>query len=120
RPFLLTLRADLPSPFTPAPHPLKDEKEQPATDDRPGSPTPPLVRGVGATTDESPSTINHQPSTIAHPPTPIRIDLEGIADRVVAFPVPEGIYGQIAGIPGKALFTSYPVEGALPPSRPSG
>src|SRR5476651_88274 len=46
---------------------------------------------------------------------PIRIDLEGISERVVAFPVPEGIYGQVAGIKGKALFTSFPIEGALPP-----
>src|SRR5262249_15241923 len=40
-------------------------------------------------------------------------DLDGITNRVVAFPVPEGLYGQIAGIRGKALFTSFPVEGAL-------
>jgi len=43
----------------------------------------------------------------------VRIDLEGIASRVVGFPVPEGIYGQVAGLKGKVLFTSFPVEGAL-------
>src|SRR5262249_52041392 len=46
---------------------------------------------------------------------PISIDLEGITGRVVAFPVPEGIYGQVAGIKGKALYTSYPIEGAISP-----
>src|SRR5205823_4740967 len=46
-------------------------------------------------------------------PSPVVIDLEGITERVVAFPVPEGLYGQVAGIKGKALFTSFPVEGAL-------
>src|SRR5947199_384772 len=49
---------------------------------------------------------------------PIKIDLEGIADRVVAFPVPEGIYGQVSGIKGKALYTAFPIEGALPPDPP--
>jgi len=43
----------------------------------------------------------------------VEIDLEGIADRVVAFPVPEGRYGQIRGIKGKALFSSYPLHGTL-------
>ncbi|CAN5681037.1 hypothetical protein BH10CHL1_BH10CHL1_33990 [soil metagenome] len=44
---------------------------------------------------------------------PIRIDLEGIEQRVVAFPVPDGRYGQIAGVAGKALFTTLPVNGIL-------
>ncbi len=46
-------------------------------------------------------------------PPPIRIDLEGIQDRVLAFPVPDARYGQIRGIPGKALFTTFRLQGAL-------
>ncbi|MFZ1752525.1 MAG: S41 family peptidase [Caldilineaceae bacterium] len=42
----------------------------------------------------------------------IRIDLEGITDRVLAFPVPEGRYGRIAGAPGKAVFTILPIKGS--------
>ncbi|MBK8047721.1 MAG: PDZ domain-containing protein [Anaerolineales bacterium] len=41
------------------------------------------------------------------------IDLEGIERRVIAFPVPDNRYGQIAGVPGRALFTSFPARGAL-------
>jgi tricorn protease len=44
---------------------------------------------------------------------PIRIDLEGIAQRVVAFPVPDGRYGAIAGISGKAIFSEFPIHGSL-------
>lgn len=44
---------------------------------------------------------------------PIHIDLDGIADRVFAFPVPEGRYGRVAGAPGKALFTILPIKGSL-------
>ncbi len=44
---------------------------------------------------------------------PLQIDLAGIEQRILPFPVPDGRYGQIAGIPGKALFTALPVEGAL-------
>ncbi|HRW06553.1 MAG TPA: S41 family peptidase [Caldilineaceae bacterium] len=43
----------------------------------------------------------------------LQIDLEGIAQRILPFPVPDGRYGQIAGISGKAIFTMLPVEGAL-------
>jgi tricorn protease-like protein len=42
-----------------------------------------------------------------------KIDLDGIEDRVIAFPLSEGRYGQIHGIAGKALFTSFQVSGSL-------
>ena len=43
---------------------------------------------------------------------PIRIDLDGIANRLLPFPVPEGRYGRIAGAPGKAIFTILPIKGS--------
>ena len=43
---------------------------------------------------------------------PINIELDGIQERVVAFPYSHGRYGQIAGVEGKAIFTSYPVQHA--------
>jgi tricorn protease len=109
RPFLVTLQADTLSPFVPVPHPLKGGKP-----DEPNGEDKPAGRNEGqAAKDEAP----------APKPPEVRIDLEGIARRVAGFPVPEGIYGQIAGLKGgKALFTSFPVEGALgrdfDPSQP--
>lgn len=47
----------------------------------------------------------------------IRIDLKGIEDRVLAVPVPEGRYGQIAGIEHKILYTVFPVVGSIAPRR---
>jgi tricorn protease len=48
-------------------------------------------------------------------PKPVRveIDFDGIESRVLAFPVGDGRYQQIAGLKGKVLFTSVPIEGAL-------
>ncbi|MEZ4860024.1 MAG: PDZ domain-containing protein [Caldilineaceae bacterium] len=43
----------------------------------------------------------------------IRIDLDGIERRILAFPVPDGRYGQIDGVANKAIFTVFPVHGAL-------
>lgn len=43
----------------------------------------------------------------------IKIDLKGIENRILEFPVSEGDYVSISGIPGKALFLSRPLESAL-------
>ena len=86
RPYLVTLRADLPNPFTLVPKapedPKKDEKKEEKKDD--------------ATAEQ-----------------PLKIDLDGIEDRVVAFPAPEAIYQQLGAIKGKVLWTTVPVEGSL-------
>jgi len=43
---------------------------------------------------------------------PVKIDVDGLERRVAAFPVPEGVYRQIAGIHGKVLWTVFDVAGA--------
>lgn len=48
-----------------------------------------------------------------NPSRPLRIDVEGIAQRVIAFPVPDGRYGSILGLNGRALFTENPIRGVL-------
>lgn len=48
----------------------------------------------------------------AEEPVELRVDLDGIARRIAAFPVPEGRYGQIAGASGRALWTVFPIPGA--------
>jgi tricorn protease len=72
RPYLVTLRADTPSPFVPTSRPF----------------------GTG---------------NDAHEPGPVTVDLAGIDRRVVPFPVAEGRYQKVLGVPGKALLLSTPV-----------
>lgn len=45
--------------------------------------------------------------------TTVKIDFEGIEDRLQAFPVPDGIYGGVGAVAGKALFLHWPIEGTL-------
>ena len=90
RPHVVTLRADQPSPFVPrprAPGPRPPDKppDAPAAGERPRPPKVPDVR----------------------------IDFDGISERVVAFPMAEGRYAQVWGIKGKVLFATYPVSGSL-------
>lgn len=87
RPYAIALRAGVPSPFVPRPKPPESE--------------------AAATT-------RHAEEELAGaPPKPVAIDLVGIERRAIAFPVAEGRYGRVAGIKGKALFSTFPVEGAL-------
>ncbi len=89
RPYLVTLRRDLRSPFVPEPEAPKDELE------------------------EKLETAKEDERTAERPaqPEPVRIDLEGISTRIVAFPVPEGRYGRVQGTHEGAVFSSFPVEG---------
>ena len=87
RPYLLTLRRDLSSPFIPTAEPPKSEAEQQFKQGK---------------KDEQPLA-----------PKPVEIDLEGIAGRIVAFPVPEGRYERVLGTHEGAIFLSMPVEGTL-------
>ncbi|MBL7086455.1 MAG: PDZ domain-containing protein, partial [Candidatus Cloacimonetes bacterium] len=43
----------------------------------------------------------------------VKIDLDNIANRIIPFPLEEGIYRQIASIKEKVLFSVFPVEGSL-------
>ncbi|MCG8353917.1 MAG: PDZ domain-containing protein [Chloroflexales bacterium] len=117
RPYLITLRADLASPFIPTPPtpdtPQSDAPSQEKPDTLPESTTERHQdQAEGATETSKPESERNKP---------IQIDREGISDRIVAFPVAIGLYRQIRGIKGKALFSSYPIEGRLhDPAIPSG
>jgi tricorn protease len=86
RPFAITLRRDVPSPFVPRPRPPESEEA--------------AATRKGEAELEEPA------------PKAVEIDLEGIEQRIVGFPVPEGRYGRVQGVKGKVIFSSYPVEGS--------
>ena len=88
RPFAVTLRKDVGSPFVPK---LR-----------------PVVRRKADEKKEEPQTTG--------PLAPVDIDFDGIEGRIVGFPVEEGRYERIAGVKGRAIFTKYPVRGSLEPS----
>lgn len=76
KPFLVTLRKDITSPFNPGPRPREETKKEKA------------------------------------PPPDLTIDPDGISGRAEPFPVDAADYSKIRGIRGKALYLSFPVEGA--------
>lgn len=50
----------------------------------------------------------------------LEIDFDGIEDRIVAFPVADGRYGQIAATKDKVYFTRLSIKGSLASERDSG
>lgn len=87
RPYLLTLRNDVLSPFA---------------SDYPG-------RNRNGDDENEKKSI----------PKKLVIDFEGIAQRIVAFPVPEGRYRQLAAAETKVFFTRLPLDGSLKIERRS-
>jgi tricorn protease len=88
RPFAVTLRSDVPSPFVPKPAPLHRRKRR--DDDE----------------DEEPRKPPH-----------VDIDFEGISGRILAFPVDAGQYGDIVAAKDRVLFTKFPLKGIKPEGR---
>ncbi|MCY3740460.1 MAG: PDZ domain-containing protein [Candidatus Poribacteria bacterium] len=107
RPLLITLQETLGNPFVPEPRPLEEEKEDKDKEDE------------DEKQDDGGKASDEKSEKKKDKPEPITIDVEGISQRVVAFPYPRGRYGQIAGIEGKVIFTAFPGEDT-PPSSDSG
>ncbi|HLX30858.1 MAG TPA: S41 family peptidase [Casimicrobiaceae bacterium] len=84
RPYLIALKEDERPPFEPEPSGMQDEAAKAMMRMQKPEATP-----------------------------VVRVDLDGIARRVAAFPVAEGRFGQIAGVAGdKVVWTIFPVAGA--------
>ncbi len=107
RPLLVTLQKTLGNPFVPEPRPLEEEKEDKDKADEEKK-------------DEADEAAEEKSEKKKDKREPITIDLEGISQRVVAFPYPRGRYGEIAGIEGKVIFTAFPVPGTSSGDDESG
>ena len=142
RPYLLTLQKDLPSPFEPTPRAPGKKKNKKNGDDGDDDPaeaavhapepalhveTPPDGEETHADTAQGEPVADGAAGEPVQDESPhdeeeerIQIDLEGIADRILAFPVEDARYEQIRGIEGKVLFSWWPIEGTLHSRRPPG
>jgi tricorn protease len=89
RPFVVTLRSDVASPFVPKPKPVHHDHHH----DRERS--------------------NNKP----YKPVDVEIDFDGITGRVLGFPIDEGEYDQIVAVRERVLFTRFPVKGIKPARR---
>jgi tricorn protease len=97
RPYLVTLQKELPTPFIARPNHVEEND----ANDNDSSKSESKEKTKGENTEEQ-----KKDDTL-------RIDLENIQNRIIAFPVSEGRYQQIKGAKDKVYFTSSPIEGSL-------
>ncbi len=106
RPYLLTLQKEIPSPFVETPR---------APGQKPTLPTPATLPDEKAEGEGEKKEGEEKKEASKKPPAKLRIDLDGIQNRIIPVPASEGIYGDIMGVKGgKILYTRYAIEGALP------
>ena len=99
RPYLVTLAAATPSPF--------DPELQGQADEAPGD--------ASASQDAANAAQNVASGDAAT--EPITVDLEGVAERIAAFPVPAGRLADLRAAKGGMVWTDSPVAGELGESR---
>ena len=96
RPYLVTLQADVPSPFVVRPEPAPEQNDD-------------GERANGASAAGTAADPSADP-TVA---PAVRVDVEGIQGRVLEVPVPEARYEMLVALKDKVLLLSRPIEGAL-------
>ncbi|SDG17735.1 S41 family peptidase [Pseudonocardia oroxyli] len=106
RPFLVPLAARTPSPFGAGP----DGRPTTGADEEPED--PPAVSDDEPEKKESEKEKDTPPETV--------VDVEGLADRVVPIPVPEGRYRGLGAAKDCLLWLSVPVTGELGDGRAEG
>jgi tricorn protease len=120
KPYAILLQKDAPSPFIPQPK-LEDSKR--AKKPQPEPEASSQLAELHLESGEQPTAETEVPPSADSPAERekeegedhiVLIDLEGIQDRMVAFPMCDGRYRRIVGMQkDKVIYSSYPAEGAL-------
>jgi tricorn protease len=109
RPFLLPLQAAAPSPFGPLLGGRPIGADDADGGDHSGHPAGAEDSGEGSGQPVPP--VNPVPPV--KPVPQVRIDTDGIADRVIALPVPEARYSRLRAVKGGLAWLSEPLTGNL-------
>ena len=111
RPYLLTLAADTLSPFGPQPQGRALGKGGDEAD--PKQPKDDAAATDGGSGEDGDAATGGT----AEAPAGTRIDLEGLADRIVPFPVPSGSYSRLRAVKGGVVWMEHPLVGELGTGR---
>jgi tricorn protease len=114
------LQRDLKSPFIPEPKAPGDKDREKEKEKEPGKEENAAEKPAENAEEAAQEQDEANKDESDNRPAPIKIDLDGITQRVVPFPVSEGLYTTVLGIKGKALFLSFPIEGTIDQPMPSG
>jgi tricorn protease len=113
RPYLVTLAADTPSPFAPELNgrPTKPEEKDKTKDKGKGSKK--VGNGADGADGAGSGAGKEDADTDADAVEPVRLDLEGLAARIVPFPVQAGNYRSLSAADGAVLWLDVPRTGVI-------
>ena len=106
RPYLVTLAADTPSPFAPE---LNGRPAKPADKDKDAKKNKDKDKGADQGADSDGAEVAADEDAAE----PVRLDVEGLAARVVPFPVAAGNYHGLRAADGALLWLDVPHTGVL-------
>ena len=126
RVYAVTLRADVPSPFAPQSDEVGQknedttaEKSATATEAKPVEPPAaapaPQKSAKQTKTTVKPAEKKPDDNPTSNTPVPLKIDLDGIDKRVVAFPIPVSNIGHISAAKDMVFYNTQPATGLSGP-----
>ena len=128
-PCLVTLTASEASPFLETVRPLggdgdDDEDEKDESEDTTEDEASDKKEGEGKESDDTSESSDSSDSSEEKkdkkdPPKPVAIDFDGIAQRVLRFPVPEGIYDEVQATEDRVFYTYTPSSDSTATGSPS-
>ncbi len=113
RVYVVTLRADTPSPFAPQSDEVEVKKpEPPKPDETKAKEEKPGKKGEVKKEEKEEEKKDEKKEEKKEP---FRIDLDGIGNRVVSLPIPPGVIGGLGASKGFVYYTSAPIFGLSGP-----
>lgn len=97
KPYLITLKKDTRSPFQPD---VKGFEIKPEEDNK--------AEQLSKTAQEKATVKDEKNTKKEEPPKPVEIDFDGISDRIVEFPVHNGIYFGLSAVSNRIFYMSIP------------
>ncbi len=110
RPYLITLQADLPNPFRPRVGASDPDADNEQEDTDKVSKVPEKDSGDQG---KSPQPARSDDTEKAEP-KPLRIDLDGIQERILPFPVPASRFVSLGALEDRVLWLEEPIRPSLP------
>ena len=110
RPYLITLQTDLPNPFVPkvGESEEKEEEEEKKPDKGTGD------NSSKSVADSDDLEKKDDKATAGITIAPIEVDLDGIQNRILPFPVPAGIFSDLGATEDRVFWLEHQVQAALP------
>ncbi len=110
RPYLITLQANLPNPFVPKVGESEEEEEEEEKKPDQG------IAEKHSTSVEDSDDLEKKDDTIAVGKSlePIEVDLDGIQNRILPFPVPAGVFSDLGATEDRVFWLEHQVQAALP------